>query len=242
MLNLKSRSRHSIISPVKDITIAIDGFAGCGKSTTARMVADRLNYLYIDSGAMYRAVSLYFLRHQVPFEEDNNEIKEALDNIYIDFQDVPGRKQPVITLNGREVESEIRMPEISGIVSQVSVHADVRRELVLQQQRLGEASRVVMDGRDIGTVVFPNAELKVFMTASIEVRAMRRKAELDRQGVDASLSEIMQNLAQRDLIDTTRAIAPLRQASDAILIDTSNISIEQQVDKIYFLARERMED
>lgn len=225
---------------MKDITIAIDGYAGCGKSTTARTLAERLNYLYIDSGAMYRAVSLYLLRNQVPFDKDSEALKDALDNIYIDFKEVAGNHQPMVILNGKDVSEDIRLPEISNIVSQVSVHASVRKELVQQQQRMGDASRVVMDGRDIGTVVFPYAELKVFMTARMEVRAQRRQEELRKAGIDMSLDTIIQNLKERDRIDSTRPIAPLRKAPDAIEVDTSDITFDQQVDRVHQLALERI--
>ncbi len=225
---------------MKDITIAIDGYAGCGKSTTARTLAERLNYLYIDSGAMYRAVSLYLLRNQVPFDKDSEALKDALDNIYIDFKEMPGSQHPLVILNGKDVTEDVRLPEISNIVSQVSVHASVRKELVQQQQRMGDASRVVMDGRDIGTVVFPHAELKLFMTARMEVRAQRRQEELRKAGIDMSLDTIILNLKERDRIDSTRPIAPLRKAPDAIEIDTSDISFDQQVDQVHRLAMERI--
>ncbi|MDX2248712.1 MAG: (d)CMP kinase [Bacteroidia bacterium] len=221
---------------MKRITIAIDGYAGCGKSSTAKAVARKLNYLYIDSGAMYRAVSLYLLRHNIPFETESDELLDALENIYVDFLEKPGELFPVITLNGQEVEDEIRNPEISAIVSQVSIHREVRREMVSQQRRLGESGGVVMDGRDIGTVVFPNAELKVFMTASPDVRALRRKEELAARGLEVSLEEILENLLKRDKIDSSRKESPLKQANDAILIDTSFMEFKDQVDRVVSLA------
>ncbi|MEZ4826653.1 MAG: (d)CMP kinase [Bacteroidia bacterium] len=221
---------------MKRITIAIDGYAGCGKSSTAKSVARKLNYLYIDSGAMYRAVSLYFLRHNIPYETESEELLDALENIYVDFVEKPGELFPIITLNGQEVEDDIRNPEISAIVSQVSIHKEVRREMVSQQRRLGEAGGVVMDGRDIGTVVFPNAELKIFMTASPEVRARRRMEELLERGIEVSLNEIQENLERRDYIDSHRKESPLVQAEDAILIDTSDMEFKEQVDRVLSLA------
>lgn len=225
---------------MKDIIIAIDGYAGCGKSSTAQRVAQKLRYLYIDTGAMYRAVSLYFLQNSIPFEAESPSMQDALDNIYIDFVDSRAYARPMTHLNGQLVEEAIRHPEVSAIVSQVSTHGMVRKELVRQQQRMGEDKRVVMDGRDIGTVVFPEAELKVFMTASLEVRARRRQEELDNKGVKQSLEAISQNLADRDRIDTQRAIAPLKQAPDAVVIDTTEMTLDQQVARILALARERM--
>lgn len=225
---------------MKDITIAIDGYAGCGKSSTAKEVAKKLGYLYIDSGAMYRAVSLHFWRHNIDFENESEELIEELENIYIDFNFGRNKPFPVVTLNGVEVEDEIRKPEISAIVSQVSVHKSVRREMVSQQRRLGEAGGVVMDGRDIGTVVFPNAELKVFMTASIDKRAERRLAELQSKGIPASLEDIKANLAQRDHIDSSREVGPLKQAPDAVLIDTTNLDFDEQVDLVCKLAKEKI--
>lgn len=187
---------------------------------------------------MYRAVSLYMLQHDVPFDTESDELLDALENIYVDFLHKPNELFPVITLNGQEVESEIRKPEISAIVSQVSIHKSVRREMVNQQRRLGEAGGVVMDGRDIGTVVFPDAELKVFMTASIDVRAQRRLEELEEREIDASLEEIKNNLRERDRIDSTRKESPLRQADDAILIDTSEMEFKDQVDQVVKLAQQ----
>jgi cytidylate kinase len=226
---------------VKKITIAIDGYAGCGKSTTAKNVAKRLNYLYIDSGAMYRAVTWYFVRHGISFEKPSPEMKEALENIFIDFVYKDDNLFPEIVLNGKEVESEIRQPEISAMVSKVAIHRMVRKELVSQQHRMGDQGGVVMDGRDIGTVVFPNAELKVFMTADLHVRAKRRKAELDARGIHANMETITENLKQRDLIDTTRKESPLKRASDAIVIDTTYLTFDKQVDMVCDWAWARIE-
>ena len=215
---------------MKKITIAIDGFAGCGKSTTAQLVAKELSYLYITSGAMYRAVALYFLQNDISFEYENDEIRQALKNIHIDFRVIPGEITPQTLLNQQEVEREIRSPEVSEIVSQVSVHPSIRYEMVEQQRRIGKDGGIVMDGRDIGTVVFPNAELKIFMTADVEIRAQRRRAELMEKGVNITLEEVIENLRERDRIDSTRAVSPLKQADDAIVIDTSHLNIDQQVE------------
>lgn len=225
---------------MKRIVIAIDGYAGCGKSSTARQVAKVLNYLYIDSGAMYRAVALYFLRHHISFDHEHNEMREALDNIYIDFVQKDEHAYPHVKLNGYDVEDDIRKPEVTQIVSQVSVHEAVRREMVQQQQRMGEDKGVVMDGRDIGTVVFPNAELKIFMTASIDARAKRRQLELKQKGIDQSLESISASLESRDHIDSTRKIGPLKQAEDAIVIDTTDITLNEQVEQVLSFAYEVM--
>lgn len=223
---------------MRNIIVAIDGFAGCGKSSTAKRVAEELGYLYLDSGAMYRAVALYFLRYNVSPDQSNENIKEVLDNIFIDFVFKPGKKIPQIALNGEIVDDYIRTPEVSAIVSPVSAYVSVRKELVAQQRRLGEHGGVVMDGRDIGTVVFPNAELKIFMTADLKERAIRRKKELSEKGIDVSLEEVMDNLKERDRIDSTRKISPIRQAKDAIILDTTNLTIEDQVKYVVNLARE----
>lgn len=224
---------------MRQITIAIDGYAGCGKSTTAKRVADTLGYTYIDSGAMYRAVTLYFLQHHVPFDSENLEMLEALTHIHLEF--VPSLLgKPEIHLNGENVESLIRTPAISNAVSPVSVHRSVRQAMVRQQQKMGERGGIVMDGRDIGTVVFPHAELKVFLSAQMEVRARRRQEELQEKGIDISLEEIMQNLRERDRTDSTRAESPLRQADDALVVDTSDCTIDEQVERVLALAKARI--
>ena len=220
------------------IIVAIDGYAGCGKSTTAKLVARELGYMYIDSGAMYRAVALYFLRHHVDFQASSPEMKDALDNIYIDLVRQEGNPIPITYLNGEPIEEEIRRPEISAIVSQVSVHRMVRKEMVAQQQRMGQEKGIVMDGRDIGTVVFPHAELKVFMTADLEIRAARREQELALRGIAVSHEEILQNLRERDRIDSTRKVGPLKQAADAFVIDTTHIAVEDQAEMVISLAKE----
>jgi cytidylate kinase len=225
---------------VKKINIAVDGHAGCGKSSTAKQVALRLNYLFIDSGAMYRAVSLFFLRHGVNFQSDGPAVEAALKDIFIDFVHKVGKDFPEVRLNGEEVEGEIRKAEVSAIVSPVSVLGSVREAMVAQQQRMGADKGVIMDGRDIGTVVFPDAELKVFMTAEVEVRARRRLAEMEAKGLQASLEEVVNNLQERDHIDSTREVGPLRQAEDAIVIDTTYLTLEEQIEQVYNLAMERI--
>ncbi|MEL6654381.1 MAG: (d)CMP kinase, partial [Bacteroidota bacterium] len=206
---------------MKKINIAVDGYAGTGKSTTAKKVAQKLDYLFIDSGAMYRAVSLYLLRNEIDFNTESADLLAALDDIYIDFVMKEGEAHPTVRLNGEEVEGEIRKPEISAIVSPVAVHKSVRRAMVSQQQRMGLEKGVVMDGRDIGTVVFPEAELKIFVSADIKVRAKRRMQELQKRGIETSLDAVIANLKERDYIDSTREEGPLRKAVDAIALDTT---------------------
>lgn len=222
------------------INIAVDGYAGCGKSSTAKQVAQRLQYLFIDSGAMYRAVSLYFLRNEVNFDQDGPEVHAALKDIFIEFVPKEGQAFPEVLLNGEAVEAEIRKPAVSSIVSPVAVLRSVREEMVAQQQRMGLQKGVIMDGRDIGTIVFPDAELKVFMTAEVEVRARRRLEEMEAKGVKANLEDVVRNLKERDYIDSHREVGPLRQALDAIVIDTTYLQLEDQVERVYQLAMDRI--
>lgn len=219
---------------LKKIVIAIDGYSACGKSTTAKQVASILGYRYIDSGAMYRAVTLYFLEHHVALTNPK-EVSKALQQIHIAFK-VNSRNISETYLNGLNVEQDIRKMLISENVSQVSTLKDVRHALVEQQRRMGKEKGVVMDGRDIGTVVFPAAELKLFMTADILVRAFRRQRELLDRGQLVDLDDVIDNLLQRDKIDTGRTESPLHQADDAIVIDTTHISIDEQVDEVVRLA------
>jgi CMP/dCMP kinase len=219
---------------LKKIVIAIDGYSACGKSTTARQVASILGYRYIDSGAMYRAVTLYFLDHHVALTNPK-EVSKALQQIHITFK-VNSKNISETYLNGLNVEQEIRKMRVSENVSQVSTLKDVRHALVEHQRRMGKEKGVVMDGRDIGTVVFPVAELKLFMTADILVRAFRRQRELLDRGQLIDLDEVIDNLIKRDKIDTGRAESPLRQADDAVVIDTTHISIDEQVDEVVRLA------
>lgn len=218
----------------KKIVIAIDGYSACGKSTTAKQVANVLGYRYIDSGAMYRAVTLFFLDHHVALTNPK-EVSKALPQIHISFK-VNSKNITETYLNGLNVERQIRNMRISENVSQVSTIKDVRMTLVEQQRRMGKEKGVIMDGRDIGTVVFPQAELKLFMTADVLVRAFRRQKELLNRDQLVDLDEVIDNLLQRDKIDTIRSESPLRQAEDAIAIDTTHISIDEQVDEVIRMA------
>ena len=207
---------------LKKLVIAIVGYSACGKSTTAKQVAAVLGYRYIDSGAMYRAVTMYFLDHHISLTNPK-EIAKALLDIHITFK-VNSKNKSDTYLNGLNVEKEIRKMRISEMVSQVSTIKEVRVALVDQQRRMAKEKGVVMDGRDIGTVVFPKADLKLFMTADVLVRAFRRQKELMERDQLVDLDEVMEKILQRDKIDTTRAESPLRQPVDAIVIDTTNIS------------------
>ncbi len=214
---------------MKKINIAIDGFSSCGKSTIAKALAKALNYIFIDTGAMYRAVTLYFLDHQIPLD-DPQAVSNALRQMQIQFErDARGRQRTI--LNGRDVEDEIRSMRVARAVSQVAAIPAVRRAMVHQQQNMAKNKGVVMDGRDIGTVVLPDAELKLFITARPEVRTQRRYRELLEKGLSISPEEVAENLAQRDYIDSHREDSPLRRAEDAILLDTSDLSREEQVQK-----------
>ncbi|PRY13694.1 cytidylate kinase [Pontibacter ummariensis] len=214
---------------MKKIVVALDGYSSCGKSTTAKLVAAELGYAYIDTGAMYRAVTLYFLQNHVSLTNPK-EVKEALDNIEIEFHYNPKTKRNEVYLNGLNVEDEIRRMYISNNVSEVSVVPEVRRAMVAQQQKMGRRRGVVMDGRDIGTAVFPDAEVKVFMTADVDTRAKRRQVELLEKKQLVNLDEIKENLQKRDHIDSTRKESPLRRAEDAHLLDTSHMTIDEQVE------------
>lgn len=219
---------------LRKIVIAIDGYSACGKSTTAKVVAGILGYRYIDTGAMYRAVTLYFLDHHVAITNPK-EVVRALANIHISFV-VNSKNVSETFLNGLNVEKAIRRMQVSEFVSQVSTIKEVRHFLVEQQRRLGKERGVVMDGRDIGTVVFPQAELKLFMTADILVRAFRRQRELLERDQLVDLDEVVDNIVNRDKIDTTRAESPLKQANDAVVIDTTHITIDEQVDEVVRMA------
>lgn len=215
---------------LKRLIIAIDGYSACGKSTTARAVARILGYRYIDTGAMYRAVTLYFLDHHVAITNPK-EVARALDNITISFRVNPAGDSDTY-LNGLNVEQEIRELRVAESVSQVSALKPVREKLVQQQRKIGKDKGIVMDGRDIGTVVFPDADLKFFMTADITVRAERRQRELLEKNILADLDSVIQNIMERDRIDTTRSESPLRQAPDAIVLDTTHLTIDEQVDEV----------
>jgi CMP/dCMP kinase len=219
---------------LRKIVIAIDGYSACGKSTTAKLVASILGYKYIDTGAMYRAVTLYFLEHHIALTNPK-EVVRALEQIHVSFK-INAHNVSETYLNGLNVEKEIRKMKVSNNVSQVSALKEVRTAMVDQQRRMGKERGVVMDGRDIGTVVFPNAELKLFMTADMMVRATRRQQELMEKGQLVELDKVIENIEQRDLLDTTRAESPLRKADDATVIDTTHVSIDEQVDEAVRLA------
>lgn len=215
---------------MKKITIAIDGYSSCGKSTMAKDLAREIGYIYIDSGAMYRAVTLYCLDNGIFTEAgiDVERLKKEILNLSISFQLNPETQRPITCLNGVNVEDRIRTMEVSSHVSPIAALGFVREALVKQQQEMGKAKGIVMDGRDIGTVVFPDAELKIFVTASAEIRAQRRYDELKAKGQEASYEEILANVKERDHIDMNREVSPLRQAADAILLDNSQLTIEEQ--------------
>lgn len=216
----------------KKIIIAIDGYSACGKSTFAREIAARLGYIFIDTGAMYRAVTLYGLRRGAirDGQVDEAVLAALLPEVNISFAFNPARGASDVILNGENVENPIRSIEVSGYVSRVSQIGPVREKLVDMQQRMGEQKGVVMDGRDIGTVVFPEAELKIFMTADMDVRARRRYDELKAKGQEVSLEEIAVNLRERDYADEHRTISPLRRAEDALVLDNSHMTVAQQMD------------
>ena len=217
--------------PSKKIVIAIDGFSSCGKSTFAKAIASRLGYIFIDTGAMYRAVTLYALQQGAIRSGivDNDAVVALLNDVEITFRFNPQRGASDIYVNGDLAEGKIRSIEVSNCVSSVSSIREVREKLVAMQQQMGRDRGVVMDGRDIGTVVFPDAELKIYMTADARVRAERRYAELKSKGDDVTMEEILENVISRDNADMTRAISPLRRADDAIELDNSYMSVEEQM-------------
>ncbi len=215
---------------MKKITIAIDGFSSCGKSTMAKDLAREIGYVYVDSGAMYRAVTLFALEHGIIDGDkiDEERLRQEMQNIEIAFRFNPERGRPDTYLNGVRVEDRIRTLEVSSHVSPIAALGFVREEMVRQQQRMGQEGGIIMDGRDIGTTVFPKAELKIFVTASAEIRAQRRYDELTAKGEPCDMAEILRNVEERDYIDTHRDISPLRQAEDAIILDNSHLTIEDQ--------------
>ncbi len=224
---------------MKKITIAIDGFSSTGKSTVAKQLAKALGYVYVDSGAMYRAVALYAMQNGIITKDHFNiqKLVSELDTLTINFIYNESVGFAEVYLNGLNVESQIRTLDVSQWVSQVAEISEVRKMLVLQQKQMGQEKGVVMDGRDIGTVVFPDAELKLFMTASAETRAKRRYKELLERKEDVSYEDVLENVETRDLIDSTRDDSPLLKADDAIEIDNSNLSLNTQFEKIYALAQ-----
>jgi CMP/dCMP kinase len=224
---------------MQKIVIAIDGHSSCGKSTLAKALAKALHYAYGDSGAMYRAVTLFCLENGIDYN-DPDAIEHALDMISIHFERLDGHNHTF--LNGIDVELKIREMRVNEHVSNIAAISMVRKALVRQQKAMGKRKAIVMDGRDIGTVVFPEAELKIFLTADIDVRTSRRHLELAAKHIDAEWTEIRDNLAERDRIDSTRDDSPLQQAPDAILIDNSLLSEEEQLEKVYQLAIKVIEE
>jgi len=222
----------------KQITIAIDGYSACGKSTLAKDLAKKLSFIFIDSGAMYRGVALYCLQNNL-FDADGTpkqvEIIQALKNITLSFQLINDNN--CLLLNDKNVEELIRGAEVAAVVSKVATIKEVRIKLVMEQQKMGENGGIVMEGRDIGSVVFPNAELKLFITASQEIRAQRRYLELKSKGIEAKINEISLNLAERDLMDSSRKESPLIQVADAIVMDNSKLTREEQLDCVLNLVR-----
>lgn len=216
---------------MKKIIVAIDGHSSCGKSTMAKDLAREVGYIYVDTGAMYRAVTLFAMRNNL-FDAEGNintgRLEQLLPEVKISFKLDPETSRPMACLNGEVVEQEIRSLEVSQHVSPIAALPFVRAKLVEQQQAMGKEKGIVMDGRDIGTVVFPEAELKIFVTASAEIRAQRRYKELQAKGMPADFDDILKNVEERDYIDSHRATSPLRQADDALVLDNSHLTIEEQ--------------
>ena len=229
---------------MKKITIAIDGFSSCGKSTMAKDLAKKLGYVYVDTGAMYRAVTLYAMRNRL-FNADGSvktaDLERQMNKINITFKLNKTAERPDTYLNNELVENDIRTLEVSNHVSQIAAVPFVREAMVAQQQRMGKDKGVVMDGRDIGTTVFPEAELKVFVTASAEVRAQRRYDELKEKGMPADFNDILKNVQERDYIDSHREVSPLRKAPDAIELDNSHMTITEQSAWLMELVKQKIE-
>jgi CMP/dCMP kinase len=221
------------------IVIAIDGYSGCGKSSTAKEVARQLGYIYIDSGAMYRAAALHFLNEGLSLSNPK-DVAKGLSTLEITFQTNPSTLRQETFLNGKNVEEEIRTMRVSERVSEVARIKEIRQAMVAQQQELGKNKGVVMDGRDIASVVFPDAALKIFMTADVDTRAKRRQLELRQKGEEVNVEEIKLNLVERDRMDSSRVESPLIKVADAIEIDTTSLSFEQQVGKIIAHAQKVM--
>lgn len=224
---------------MKNIIITVDGYSSCGKSTLARALAQELNYIFIDSGAMYRAITLYFLNNQIDIFDDH-ELEKALRNINLKFQYDPVSGSSHIHLNGVNVENEIRKMNVSNAVSKVAALEKVREFAVEMQRKMGRSKGIVMDGRDIGTTVFPKAELKVFMTADKNIRVKRRYDELKQKTGYANLNDVIRNIENRDHLDTTRKISPLRQAEDAVVLDNSELNAEEQLAIVLQWAKEKI--
>jgi CMP/dCMP kinase len=224
---------------MKKIVIAIDGWSSCGKSTLAKQLAKQLGYVYIDSGAMYRVITLYFLRNKIDWN-NVEQVLAALKNINIDFRYVETSKQSDVYLNGENVESLIRDFAVAGKVSDVASIKEVRDFAVAQQQQMGEKKGIVMDGRDIGTIVFPEAELKIFMTADVAIRVERRFKEMILKDKSVTMEEVKNNLETRDYIDSHREINPLRQAKDAVILDNTNLTMDEQFNIAYEMVMEKL--
>jgi cytidylate kinase len=227
----------------KKIIIAIDGFSSTGKSTVAKELAAALHYIYVDSGAMYRAVTYYALQNNLIGDNflHKNQLIEHLDRIQIAFKFNPEKGFAEVYLNNQNIENEIRTLRVSNFVSKIAEISEVRKKLVEQQQKMGKEKGIVMDGRDIGTVVFPDAELKIFMTASAETRAERRFEELRNKGQNVDFSEVLKNIEERDFIDTNRDDSPLIQAEDAVLFDNSNLGKEEQFNLLLDICKNAIE-
>lgn len=224
---------------MKKIVIAIDGFSSCGKSTLANELAKELNYVFVDSGAMYRAITLYFLDHQIDVNNPN-EVEAALQNIKLEFIYQSDFKKSNIHLNGENVEQKIRDKNINSYVSIVAANKAVREFAIAEQQQMGLDKALVMDGRDIGTTVFPNAELKVFVTADVDVRVERRFNELQEKGLATTKEEVKNNLQERDFIDSNRDFSPLKKADDAIVLDNSQLTKDEQFQLVLKWANEKI--
>ncbi len=233
-----------ILSNLSKIIIAIDGYSSTGKSTIAKQLAKVLGYVYVDTGAMYRAVTLYALQHDLISKDEflKEKLIESLPDIQLQFHFNAEKGFAEIYLNGKNVEEKIRTLEVSNYVSQVAAVPEVRKKQVEQQHKFGKEKGIVMDGRDIGTVVFPEAELKLFMTASAETRAQRRYDELLQKGEKVTFDEVLENVKSRDHIDSTRKDSPLLQATDAVVIDNSEMSLDEQFEKILALAKNAIEN
>ena len=226
---------------MKNIIIAIDGYSSCGKSTLANQLAKELNYIFIDSGAMYRAITLYFLRNHIDWNKAN-EVAKGLLEIHLDFEYNDEKNQSHIILNGEDVSALVRDMLVSENVSAVSTIKEVREFAVAQQQQMGKKKAIVMDGRDIGTTVFPNAALKIFITADIAVRVERRFKEMLEKGIIATIEEVQNNLEMRDYIDSNREFSPLRKADDAVVLDNSNMTREEQLKLALGWAKEKIDN
>lgn len=226
-------------SCMKKLKIAIDGWSSCGKSTLARQIASELGYTYIDTGAMYRAITLYFMRNNTDLN-DADAVQHAISNIKLRYEKKSDTENGAMMLNGENVETQIRSMSVADQVSKVAALREVREFAVRQQQEMGQSGGVVMDGRDIGTVVFPDAEIKLFMTASPEIRAKRRCLEMNEKGVQTTMEEVIENLKQRDHIDSTRVHSPLTQANDAFVLDNTNLSMQEQLELSLNLIKEKL--